>query len=359
MKKAKKILLGIVAAILILAIVAVGGAYLVFRNEINTLMSIEEISDGPFYEIEYTADYGLDEFLEEGASTDSELAAFIIQKLMKGLPVNIELPDLSCSTYNAQLEDGDYVFGRNFDNKYAPMMVVHTDPDDGYASVSMVNLGYIGYGGDYLPDSLLNKLLAMAAPYIPLDGVNEAGLSIGVLQLYTEPTNQDNGLVDITTTAAIRLVLDRAATVDEAIDLLSRFDMHSSANASYHFQIADAQGNSAVVEYIEDEMSVVYSDTSYQWCTNFILTEGEYYNDGAGQDRYEILEADLTACDGILADETAAMQLLSNCQNPTHLNDDGDETGTLWSAVYNNTEATLTLCLKTDYETVYTYSVGD
>jgi hypothetical protein len=69
--------------------------------------------------------------------------------------------------------------------------------------------------------------------------VNEKGLSIGVLQLDVEPTHQDNGHTDITTSSAIRLILDRAATVDEAVELLRRYDMHSSANACFHFQIAD------------------------------------------------------------------------------------------------------------------------
>lgn len=359
MKRWKKILPRVLAALLIVVIAAAGGAYAMFHREAATLLSIRKVSDAPFYEMDYTADYGLDEFLQTGASTDAELASFVVQKLMKGLPVSISLPDLGCSTFSARTAEGDCVFGRNFDNDYAPMMVVHTDPEDGYESVSMVNLGFIGYGGEYLPEGLKDRLLAMAAPYIPLDGVNEKGLSVGVLQLSIPPTNQDRGLTDITTTAAIRMILDKCATVDEAVEMLGQYDMHASANACYHFQIADAQGQSVVVEYIEDEMSLVYSETPYQWCTNFILTEGAYFNNGGGQDRYQSLAEDLDACGGVLESESQAMEFLSNCQNPTHLGDEGQQTGTLWSAVYNNTDAALTLCLKTDYETVYTYSLSD
>ena len=43
------------------------------------------------------------------------------------------------------------------------------------------------------------------------------GLTIGVLQLNVEPTQQDTEKTDITTTSAIRMVLDKAATVDEAV----------------------------------------------------------------------------------------------------------------------------------------------
>ncbi len=42
------------------------------------------------------------------------------------------------------------------------------------------------------------------------------GLAVGVLLIDTEPTNQETDKVDITTTTAIRMMLDRCATVDEA-----------------------------------------------------------------------------------------------------------------------------------------------
>ena len=114
-----------------------------------------------------------------------------------------------------------------------------------------------GYNSENLPTSLVKGIMTLAAPYAPLDGVNEKGLAVGVLQIKTTPTNQQTDKVDITTTSAIRLLLDRAATVEEAIELLSQYDMHASANSCYHFHIADANGGSVIVEYIDDEMSVV------------------------------------------------------------------------------------------------------
>ena len=52
-------------------------------------------------------------------------------------------------------------------------------------------------------------------------------------------------------------MLDKAANVDEALELLAQYDMHSSAGSCYHFQLADAQGNSAVAEYIDNEFEVI------------------------------------------------------------------------------------------------------
>ena len=67
----------------------------------------------------------------------------------------------------------------------------------------MVNLSYIGFGEDKLPTSLLDSLLTLAAPYVPLDGLNEKGLAVGVLLIDTEPTDQQTDKPDITTTTAI------------------------------------------------------------------------------------------------------------------------------------------------------------
>ena len=59
--------------------------------------------------------------------------------------------------------------------------------------------------------------MTLAAPYAPLDGMNEKGLAVGVLLIDTKPTNQNTKKVDITTTTAIRLMLDKAKNVDEAL----------------------------------------------------------------------------------------------------------------------------------------------
>ena len=365
---AKRIVARVLIALVALVIVAVGAVAFMFRHEIATVASIRKVNDYPMYTMDYDGDYGIDEFLEQGgASNDAELIEFVVQHLMKGLPITIELPDLACSTFNATTPEGEAIFGRNFDLSYSPSMLVRTDPDDGYASISMVNLGFLGYGEDKLPDSPTSSITALAAPYAPLDGVNEAGLAVGVLLIDTDPTNQQTDRVDITTTTAIRLMLDKCATVDEAIELLDRYDMHSSANSCYHFQIADASGTSVVVEYIDDEISVLEADDvttagapaegqTYMAATNFLLTPGEY-DFGGGQDRYAIVMEGLTAADGVLTEEDA-MDLLAACAQEPHLNSRGEESATQWSVVYNLDEPGATIAVGMDYEDVFEVSLA-
>lgn len=140
-----KVFKRILAIVLCAALLLVGGVSFLFRHELGTILSTTRVTD-KFSTMNYTADYGLDEFLQEGASTDGELAAFVIKKLMKGLPVEIGLPNLGCSTFQAQTPEGDYIFGRNFDHPDAVYMLVHTKPETGYESISMVNMTYIGGG---------------------------------------------------------------------------------------------------------------------------------------------------------------------------------------------------------------------
>ena len=362
MSRAKKIVLGVVVAVAVLVIAAVVAVFALFGHELKTLGSIEKVDDYPLYTMTYDGDYGIDAFIEQGgASNDAELIQFVVSRIMKGLPITIDLPDLACSTFNATTAEGDAIFGRNFDLEYSPGMLVRTDPADGYASVSMVNLGFLGYGEDKMPEDLISSLTALAAPYAPLDGVNEAGLAVGVLLIDTEPTNQQTDKVDITTTTAIRMMLDSCATVDEAVALLGQYDMHSSANSCYHFQIADASGASAIVEYIGDEMSVLEpgdattmgalsgeAGVTYQAATNFLLTPGEY-DFGGGQDRYQVLMETLAAADGVLS-EDEAMDLLQSVSREVQIRDDGSVFQTQWSVVYNLDDLTASIIMGGKYD---------
>ena len=362
MSRAKKIVLGVVVAVAVLVVAAVVAVFALFGHELKTLGSIEKVDDYPLYTMTYDGDYGIDAFIEQGgASNDAELIQFVVSRIMKGLPITIDLPDLACSTFNATTAEGDAIFGRNFDLEYSPGMLVRTNPADGYASVSMVNLGFLGYGEDKMPEDLISSLTALAAPYAPLDGVNEAGLAVGVLLIDTEPTNQQTDKVDITTTTAIRMMLDSCATVDEAVALLGQYDMHSSANSCYHFQIADASGASAIVEYIGDEMSVLEpgdattmgalsgeAGVTYQAATNFLLTPGEY-DFGGGQDRYQVLMETLAAVDGVLS-EDEAMDLLQSVSREVQIRNDGSVFQTQWSVVYNLDDLTASIIMGGKYD---------
>lgn len=341
-------LLGLSAIIVVIVLSVV----IVFAGELLTLASIECVDEEThLFTMEYKGNYGLNEFMETGASSDAGLVDFIVRRVLRGIPLEFDLPELGCSTFAAHLEDGTPIFGRNFDMYDSPGMLVTTRPKNGYASISMVNLAYIGYSAEHLPDSFSDRILTLAAPYVPLDGVNEKGLSVGVLMIDAESTNQQTDKVDVTTTSAIRLLLDRAATVEEAVALLESVDMHASAGSCYHFHIADAQGGSVVVEYIGSEMNVIES----KMATNFLLTPGDW-DFGSGQDRFAAMQSTMVQNGGVFENTTDAMKLLETVsQKPAQ----GKKSTTQWSCIYNQNTASVEIAMDMDYENVYTFSLNE
>lgn len=121
---------------------------ILFRNELRSLTSLAKVDDYGMYQMTYYGDYGFDEFLEIGASNDSDIEAFVTKRLLKGLPIDLVVTGDGCTAFVVKNESGDILYGRNFDFQYAPSLQVYTTPDHGYASVSTVNLAFAGYSAD-------------------------------------------------------------------------------------------------------------------------------------------------------------------------------------------------------------------
>ncbi|MBE6772763.1 MAG: linear amide C-N hydrolase [Ruminococcaceae bacterium] len=357
MKTVKKVIIIALVAILAVLLVALG----VFQGEARTLLSVKENGDTGVYEVNYAADYKLDKLLEEGgAATEEELVQYILKTMLKGLPIEVpyEIPNLACSTFYAETPEKGYIFGRNLDNQTTDLAVIRTNPKDGYSSVSVVNLSFLGYNESYTPDKLLDRINTLATAYFPLDGINEKGLAVGVLQLQAPVTAQDSDKPDVGTTLAIRAMLDKCATVDEAIDFLRSVDMYAAAKGCFHFQIADATGKSVVVSYVNNEMVITEKTGDFIAATNFYLHDVPFEYEKQGLDRYEILEKTLTEKKSLLTAEEG-MDLLEAVRiTGTDPDEKGRVYSTQWSALYDLTNPSLTLCADMNYAEPYVYTVG-
>ncbi len=162
-------------------------------------------------------------------------------------------------------------------------------PESGYASLSTVNLDFIKQGAGPVPELLSDKTIIVASLYAPLDGMNEKGLCVAVNMIQDSGTiSQSSAKPDITTTTAVRMLLNKAATTDEAIELLKQYDFHASMDYMVHLAVSDSIGKSVVIEYINNEMKVIETPV----VTNFYLAEGEKNGIGTEQShiRYGILE---------------------------------------------------------------------
>ena len=332
-QKKKKTVRHIIIGIGLLWLIIIIAALVLFRNELRSLMSLEKVDKYGMYQMTYYGDYGFDEFLEVGARNDADIEAFVTKRLLKGLPINLGVTGDGCTAFVVKNESGDILFGRNFDFLYAPSLQLYTAPNNGYASVSTVNLAFAGYSGDNLPDgSFFNTFLTLAAPFLPFDGMNEKGLAIALLAVPKAEVPYNPDKITLNTTTAIRLVLDKAATVEEAIELLKQYNIYFSGGIECHYLIADASGHSVIVEYVNQELCVVESETEYQIASNFIAYKGLNIGEGFTEfERYDRVQNAIEENNGIL-EVSGAIQLLADVGVF-----DGDIDKLQWSVLYNLT----------------------
>ena len=331
MKMLRRFLFGIV----VVSIVYIFIICFIFRHELKTLSTLEEKNIG-VYTMTYDGDYGFDEFLETGAKCDNDIEAFVTKRLLKGLPIDLNISEGGCTAFVSKDEEGDIIYARNFDFPYSPFVQLYTKPDNGYASVSTVNLSFTGYDEDFLPTSGISfdNFLTLAAPFLPFDGMNEKGVCMALLAVPEADMKDDPDKVTLNTTTAIRLVLDKAASVEEAVELLKNYNIYFSGDVTCHFLIADATGKSVLVEYYDGELQVVESDTDYQIATNFIAYNGVNIGEGFTEfERYDAVE-------GVLQKNNAiTMEECQELMNTVGVYSNGIDK-LQWSVVYNLTDKT-------------------
>jgi hypothetical protein len=314
----------------LLLLIALGLTVLLY-NPIRTLTSLKKVDDYPVFVMEYQGGYLFEYFLKVGVDED------IASKFL-----DATYPD-TCTCFAALNTRGDMIFGRNFDWNHQPTLVLFTDPPDGYASVSMVDIYYLGYGTKRF--GWMHPVELLFAPYIPFDGMNEAGLSVGVMGVSEAQYNGDPQKVTITAPHAIRLLLDYAEDVDEAISLLQNYNSMFWEPPS-HYLISDASGDSVIVEFIDNEMKVIRNERPWQVATNFLISEDNPEGATSPCWRYNRVYQALSDAKGDVSGQEA-MSILESVSN-SH---------TRWSAVYNMGTGNIELAVGRNYDRIYNFEL--
>jgi hypothetical protein len=223
-------------------------------DEIASLNSLEQVNDYPLYKMRYYGEY------------DQQLVSIIndramLEHLQPSLPTRRQ-PTWGCSLFAALGEDEDMQFGRNFDWDYSPALLLFTQPQDGYASVSMVD------GLTELP--LKERGALLDAPYLPFDGMNEHGLAVGMAAVPSGVMRTDPSRKTIGSLMVIRNMLDYARNVDEAIAILGNYNIDFEGGPAIHYLIADPSGRAALVEFYQGEMVVIPNKEPWHQATNFL-----------------------------------------------------------------------------------------
>jgi hypothetical protein len=324
--------------IILAGLLTIGVVSYLIRTFTRGPLSLRRLDDHPFYVMRYNGDYGFAEYLRTG-----EYPALPVTPTEQAEP-----EDWSCSVFAALSPAGDRLLGRNFD-WYAdhPAMLLFTDPPDGYASVSMVDLWYLDYSGDSI--GLLERQNLSRAPYIPFDGMNEMGVAVGMMAVPYGNGMRDQSRMTLEDLEVIRLVLDYAASVDEAVELLGSYNVLFGVNTPLHYLIADASRDSAVIEYVRGEMRVLRNEGPWQVATNFIISQEQPEGAASSCWRYNTAWQRLEDQNGSLSSPQALDLLEQISQSGSY--------PTIWSVLYNLTTGEIRVVMDRNYEETYTFQL--
>lgn len=364
-----------------LYIIAAAAAALLLTScgDIKSLSNLHQVGDDEYlYAMEYCGKYDLDEVIEADIDGNAKLLSYVAGKITRGL----YKPDLSkkkeaevnCTSFQAAKADGEgFWYGRNYDMFKNPTLVVTNRPKNAYASITTCDLSHLGFGLEKKPDRLKNKLFCLAAVYAPMDGINEKGLCTSIMALPKQAARQDSGKHKVGTSIIMRLWLDRCATVQEALDLLATVDIchDQDAGSGYHYMVADASGDCAVVEFdLEDgwKTSIIRKEegANAMHVTNHLLTPK--YDDGTQNSRFGNPHSKSWMRYGKVADYLAerdgkltleeAQECLANVHWKDFLWDDGTFVeDTQWSNVYDQSAITLSLRHWNNYDETINFAL--
>lgn len=344
------------------------------KVDVTADYKINELERG-LSSVKFDNDYVFDKFIENGgAKSDSELVSFLKTNIFSG-DIDIKTSLFGCGTLAVKNNDGEYIFGRNFDWGKCDALIIISENKNYYSSISTVNMDFLKQGIGGLYGGLSDEIKTTAAMYAPLDGMNEKGLCVAVNMIQDrESIEQNTDKSDITTTTAVRLLLNKAADVDEAVEILKNYDMHSSMGMMVHFAIADSSGKSVAVEYINNEMIV----TETPIVTNFYISDGDKYGIGTQQshERYEILAKTLAensnmtmqdvanALDSVSKDNFNGVPERKSGRTKSDFCEQSEQKrltrfeSTEWSAVFNQTTKEIWYYHRENYDRCYKFKLS-
>lgn len=335
--------------------------------------------DGYLYYMDYTKDYYSPEVIE------AMRKAGII--------------DSGCSAFFTHNEDGEPISCRNYDYPHRVSkedrsltglnIILHTKPEGKYESIAVADAVWCDASNPLLqkggPDKAgFDISLLDIIPYECMDGINEKGLHISIQKVDIkegdQPAKNPAG-----SSILLRYLLDDCANVAEAIDKLDTTIVTPEDWQDCHIFATDKDGNYAVIESRNGEISYIDSDV----VTNFYLTyddiEDSYINGrlrenavvltdengekasnfgyGHGYHRFAAIVSQLRMHEDtesetyrtVMPESQALTILQSAAQNP--YTKAAGISMTQYSAIYNNAKRTVKVWPFQNYSTVYEFDV--
>lgn len=336
-RKALKYTLLVLAALVIIFVVFLTFVVDIQFNDLRSLTTVRKTDDYPLYVMRYYGDYGFkDPQTGRGFKGLWKLAYEILRPQNAG-PM--------CTCFSATHGQTNRIFGRNYDWKHTTAaLLLFTDPPGKYASVSMVDITFFQF--DPINTGLLDYLVLIGAPYLPTDGMNECGVTVAAMQVPHADGGNDPNKETVGISSLMRLILDNAASVNEAIALIEQYNVVFTYGPMVHFLISDASGDSVIVEFLDGSPTVVKSTEPFQPCTNFVISGRSNKQALDSCWRYNTAYTSLQELQGRVTSEQA-MEILENVSWGN----------TVWSMVFDQSSGKIQIAMDTDYDRVYEFSL--
>ena len=302
-------------------------------SEVATLNSLTKVADHPLYTMRSTGEHSA---LEPGVPL---------------LPVTTtNAKPWACSLFATLGDTQASLFGRNFDWDHSPALLFFSDPPDGYASVSMVDLAFFVPEEklDHLTDlPVAERIELLDAPYWPFDGMNEHGVVMGMAAVPESPAPEQAGLEGIGSLGIMREVLDHAQNLDQALEIMTSYNIIFAGGPQIHYLLADASGRAVLVELYNGELRQIPNRESWLAATNFTLSAVK--GDSTGRCwRYDTMNDQLEKTAGQLTQKQAMALLTKVAQSSTQ-----------WSLVYGIHTQNVTVSMGRDYNHTMTFSLSE
>lgn len=308
-------------------------------NQVATLSSLELIDDYLLYTMHYYGSYN---------QTRLSSASFV-RNVLSSSPTWNGNDAWGCSLFASFGDTQNMYFGRNFDWEYSPAVLLFTDPPGGYASVSMVDIAYLGFTEDQV-NSLTELTLEERQPllnahYWPFDGMNEQGLAIGMAAVPPGQMPYDSDKKTIGSLGVMREILDTAGDIDQAVAVLENYNLDFQGGPALHYLIADSSGQAILVEFYQGQMNLIPNESPWHQATNYLRSAVE---DPEGQcSRYDKISDEMTRVDGNLSAESGVNLLSDVSQNNTQ-----------WSILYHMSSGEIDVVMGRQFDHPYRFDLN-
>lgn len=349
--------------IILIIIVAIIAVFLLFvltpiglsDDQYDTLNSIQVHENGTY--ITMNASYVNSSDYIKG----SNVVAYLFENFLstKG---GISIPNpsaLMCSAFYKQDSNGHWITGRNLDlyDVNSKAVIINSTPKEGYRSIAISDTCLIDNGILNLGDK--NKLSLIRTS---LDGINEKGVSISTLMLLNESVyGQDNDKPTLLYSDPVRLVLDNANSTEDAVRLLKEYNFKNDL-FNCHFFITDKYGNSVDFECIDDKVffynTTILTNHKLNYSSNDTVNYGSVL-------RYKIINESINEDPMVILEKVSRSRSLNEISpNNTDLENEfiryccfNKPELTYYSVVYDNTNSSMIICFRENYNKVYRFSL--